>query len=341
MKSILFASTALIAVASAAQAAEPLTVTVGGYMYAGIGVADQMGGDSDFGVMRDGEIHFKVSGASDNGLTFAARVELEAWSQQGDQIDENWVTVGGDWGTVKIGADDHSSYNLATGVIYFMGAHIGSYDAFGQAGDGLSALSNNRFSDQVGISYRTPNLAGFLAEVGYYPAGNSDGLGDSNSLVTATNHNVVAGTASMSDIVSVGLNYRLDLDSFAFQVSGGYDWVDDYFGNGSKDGFMAGAQVEFFGFLVGASWQQAMDDGDTNDYVANVGYSTGPWDFGVQYAYFDVDGGGGDGSVYSGWANYKLAPGVSVGIGAEYADDSGVIANNEGYAVMGIVGLSF
>jgi outer membrane protein OmpU len=335
MKSILFASTALIAVASAAQAAEPLTVSVGGYMYAGIGVADQLGGEADFGVMRDGEIHFKVSGASDNGLTFAARVELEAWSQAGDQIDENWVTVGGDWGTVKIGSDDHASYNLATGVIYFMGAHIGAYDAFGEAGSGTSVITNNRFSDQVSVSYRTPNIAGFLAEVQYIPSAGSDGLGDSNSLITASN---APGT---SDIISAGLNYRLELDTFAFQVSGGYDWVDDFGGQGSESAFMAGAQVEFFGFLVGGHWQQALGTGDTDEYLGNVGYTTGPWNFGLQYMYAEVDGASGDANTFAGWASYDLAPGVSVGIGAEYSDDSGVIANNEGYAVMGIMGLSF
>lgn len=285
MKSILFASTALIALGSAAQAAEPLTMKVGGYMYAGIGVADQLGGDSDFGVMRDGEIHFSVSGASDNGLTFGVRVELEAWTQAGDQIDENYVTVGGDWGRVMIGGNDHASYNLATGVIYFMGAHIGAYDAFGEAGSGTSAISNNRWGDQVAINYRTPNLSGFLAEVSYMPSGNSDGWNDSNSLVTASNH---PGT---SDIVSLGVNYRMELDSFAFQVSGGYDWADDYNGGGDADGFMAGLQFEFSGFLVGGHWQQAMDNGDTDEYLANVGYSTGPWNFGLQYMYAEVDGG--------------------------------------------------
>jgi len=102
MKNALFATTAFVAaglVAGAAQAADPVTASVSGYMHAGVGYVDRRGSDADIGVMRDGEIHFNARGTSDNGLTFRGRVELEAFTS-GDQIDENWVEVGGAFGRV-------------------------------------------------------------------------------------------------------------------------------------------------------------------------------------------------------------------------------------------------
>lgn len=336
MKNLLIMSTALVAVASVAQAAEPLKASVGGYMFVGVGANDIDGQDSSIGVLRDGEIHFKVKGSSDNGLTFDGKVELEAWSQGGDIIDENWARVSGSFGSIKIGADDHASYNMATGVLYFMGAHIGVYDAFGESGGPAAFVTNNRFGDDIGVYYNTPNFNGFQAEISWQPNGSSDGAGDSNSLVTDNN------AAANNNQISIGLNYQGEFNGVEIRLSGGWDYVDELGGNGgsSEDAFMAGAQIGYMGFVLGGHYKQALVAGDTDDYVGNIGYKTGPWGFGLQYARIEQDlAGGYEVDKFAGWVTYALAPGVSVGLGVEHQNSDG--ANPDGTAGMAVMSLGF
>ena len=308
-----------------AQAAEPLKASVRGYMFAGVGYRDNglpkgAGGQEDIGIMRDGEIHFRVSGSSDNGLTFGARVELEAFTS-GDQIDENYVDIGGSWGRVRIGGEDPAANNLATGILYAPGAKIGHWDSFNESG-APGEGSQNVFSDDIGIWYRTPNFNGFIAEVSYQPNSGSDGGGDTNVL-----------SLGGQDQISVGLNYRYEGDQFAFQGSFGYSYADRPVGDFDQWG--VGAQAEFGGFIVGGYWQKVDKGGDEDDWVVNAAYSTGPWTFGAGWSL----SGGIDTNKYAGWATYALAPGVTATLAAEGHD--GGNTNNDGLAVMGYMGLSF
>lgn len=135
MKNILFASTALVAAATAGvvHAADAPVGTVGGYMFMGAGITDFTGtGDAEVGILRDGEIHLGWRGTSDNGLTFRGRIELEAFSAPGDQIDENWGEVSGSFGSLLIGSNDSAADNYGdVGIIYGPGARLAYYDGFG------------------------------------------------------------------------------------------------------------------------------------------------------------------------------------------------------------------
>jgi hypothetical protein len=364
MKKILLASTALVAVAvvgSAASASERITASVSGYMYGGVGYSDTGFGPTqvdDIGILRDGEIHFNFRGSSDNGLTFDGRVELEAWSQGNDQIDENWLRVSGSWGFIRIGGDDHASYNMATGVIFFAGAHIGHYDAFGESGGPLGFSTNNRFGDQIGIAYNTPVFSGFQAQISYHPSLQSDGFGFNNVPAGGGRIQIVQNDSNSlkfgdADIISVGVNYQGTFSDVNVRASGGYDYVSDG-SNGvaglnddSEDAWTAGLQFGYMGFVIGGLYKQALDlpgrGKDSEDYVLNVGYTTGPWNFGLGYT--NSDSGNYEMDKFAGWINYALAPGVSVGAGMEYQDtssDGRVTAyGSEGFSGMAILSLSF
>lgn len=342
MRNALFATTALVAAgfAGSAFAAEPMTLSVGGYMHAGVGYVDD-GTDSDIGVMRDGEIQFTATGSSDNGLTFRARVELEAYTDANtatvdpatgfvtgiggnDQIDENWVSVGGAFGTVKIGGDDHASYNLATGVLFSSGAKIGHYDDFGESN--ITYVSNNRFSDAIGIHYTTPTIAGITGGVSYHPGG-GDGTGDGTNLITGD-----------ADVISLGLNVTQDLGGFGFTLSGGYDMIEGAPAGAEDDGFTAGAEVVFAGFTVGGLYIDGVGIAGEENYVANAAYSTGPWAAGIGYSLATEVAPNVDHTKYAGWVGYALAPGVRTSIGVEMSEQDGA---DTATTAMGWISLSF
>lgn len=337
MKNALFATTAFVAaglVAGAAQAADPVTASVSGYMHAGVGYVDRRGSDADIGVMRDGEIHFNARGTSDNGLTFRGRVELEAFTS-GDQIDENWVEVGGAFGRVRIGGDDHASYNLATGTLFSAGAKIGWYDDFGETNPGGSYLTNNRFSDTLGIQYYTPNISGFIAGVSYHPAGGVDGGNDTVIMATSANT-----TGLGNDVLSFGLNFNQDFSGVGITLSGGYDYVNSGVPAGADDdGWSAGARIDYAGFTLGGLYADgvglASDDGE---WVINGGYETGPWSAVIGYSMgYDVVGTN-DSQKVGAAVGYALAPGVTTSVGFEWTDADNL---GEGSGAMGWVTLSF
>ena len=101
MKRLLLGSTALVAaglVAGAADAAEKITLGVGGYYRAAFGVVNEDDDTGDAGdnrdshaIAQDAEVHFKGSTKLDNGIEVGARIELEGRSGDPDPIDERYI----------------------------------------------------------------------------------------------------------------------------------------------------------------------------------------------------------------------------------------------------------
>ncbi len=116
-KQLLLGSTALIVGALAAPdfavAEEKLTLDVRGYKneYFGLGSIenDSNPGEDLTSHFSDGEIHFKGSTKLDNGLTVGVQIELEA-GESGDQIDEAYTWIRGDFGKVVIGSENLPDY---------------------------------------------------------------------------------------------------------------------------------------------------------------------------------------------------------------------------------------
>ncbi|MGB0506376.1 MAG: porin [Pikeienuella sp.] len=321
MKKALFATTAIVAagLASAASAAEWST-SVNGYWFVGMSVTDNsIGANDGAGVLRDGEIHFRSSLKADNGLTFTSRVELEAFTT-GDQIDENWASVSGSFGTVMIGGNDDQSYNHNVGILYAPGARIGYYDAFGL---NTGAGGANRFTngpaagvDPLGIHYTTPNFNGFSAGVTYIPNTGADNAGDTN-FPANSNQNFWA----------LGANYSGDFDGFGFGVSAGYT---DSEGNNNET-WTIGANVSAAGFTLAGTFE----DDQTEEYAIGVQYKTGPITVAAGYS----DGQGADEQTIAGWLTYAIAPGVSGTVAVEHFDDNQ--AGVEGIGGLAYLALSF
>lgn len=318
MKNALFATTALVALgfAGTAFAAEPLTASVGGYMNVGLGFADNAAGD-DIGIMRDGEIHFKFKGSSDNGLTFDGRVEIEAFGSS-DQIDENWARVSGSFGWVMFGGNDTAMNELSAGVFYGAGAMMGYYDAF------TSDLGKSYGTDAMGVHYRTPNFNGFQAGVTYIPESTSDNVSDSYIKFN--------DSSDGDNIWSVGANYSGDLGGVSISSSVGYSDAD----GADRDVWSAGIEAGMAGITLAAHYEDNAGSNTGQDLALGVSYSTGPWTATAGMATLLDAPAGGDVNTYAGWVTYKMAPGVSGIVGLEYHDTDASGSSTSGFAYLSL-----
>lgn len=303
MKKVLFATSALVAAGlagSAATAAEWET-GVSGYYFLGLGVSDNNDQDG-VGMLRDGEIHFDAELVADNGLTFDARVELEAFTS-GDQIDENWGRVRGAFGSFMIGGNDTQGYENQVGVIYAPGARIGYADLFGlttAAGpDNATPGVNNDF---IGIHYSTPDLYGFKAHATYMSDADSDGANDTNDPVWDNGR----------ELWNFAADYNGDFGDWGVGASFSYTDVEGV----KNEQLTYAGKISYTGFTVAGFFE---DDFTGDEYGIGAQYQTGPWTIAGGYSDFNVIAN----DVAAGWVTYDAAPGVSFTGGVEWAEYNG------------------
>ncbi|MEX2518692.1 MAG: porin [Paracoccaceae bacterium] len=301
---------------------------VSGYMNAGVGLIDAEGATDSFGIFRDGELHFNMTALTDNGLTLRARVELEAFSS-GDQIDENWVSVGGKFGTLLFGgADTALNEHGGVGVVYPSGYYFNYYDgtAFDVPGDPRSMVGKD---DAIGVRYWY-SLAGFEAGVSYQPDANTDSALDSNNLVFEND-----------DQTAVGAKYAGRSGDLRFALGGGYLW------NGPTEMAHAGVELAYMGFTVAGFYDREnrantpagrLLGGDLDRFGLGAQYETGPWSLGGGYTLTDRRGGRGDDDFAQVGAAYDLAPGVTAFGAMQWGHNERDV---EGYGVFSGLNLRF
>ena len=217
-------ATSALAVAGAmsaapASAADMLSVGVGGYMeqwfgYTNIDDDNNEDRDGGFGQWSDSEIHFKGKLESDSGLTFSVKIELEG-NSAGDTIDESQLTMGGEFGQIVLGTEDHPAALM----------HYGNQDVgVGYCGDsgwtGVTGCSRNTAlglgtngwivgGDEQKIAYYTPRISGMQFGAAYIPDHTKE---DQNG---APSDNDQSGW-------SVGANLKHDLGDASVAMSVGH-----------------------------------------------------------------------------------------------------------------------
>lgn len=103
MKKVLFTTTALVASAGIASA----EVSLSGYAEIGVKGSDSI--ETQF--HNDIDVKFSLSGATDNGLTFGATIDLDEINNSAEvgglgTLNRSSVFVSGDWGTLTMGDTD-------------------------------------------------------------------------------------------------------------------------------------------------------------------------------------------------------------------------------------------
>jgi len=368
-KQILLGTTALLVGAIVAPgfaaAEEPIRLSVGGFQNDFIGIGDvDDSTTTNYGntnIFNDGEIAFTGETTLDNGLTFGVYVDMES-TQNGDQIDEAYSYVSGEFGKVEIGANNLATYTTFWDVVApAVGVPINSGwttvftpipSGFGTAGTFLSPLLTTNIdigNDEASISYYSPRFAGFQFTGGFAPAVSGSGDGQ----VTVANEDT-----QYHDAFGVGLNFSNEFNGVALGFAAAYnrasvDNTREAAGADDFEQFKAGASVGFAGFTIAGSYANQMvgmvDAGNTisnkgQAYDVGAKYETGPW--GVSVTYFhgeqrDTIATAGDDEMDSvvGAVSYAVGPGITTSLSIYYGkqeDESGA----DGESTLGILGLS-
>jgi hypothetical protein len=367
MKKQLIGSTALVsagllagsAVGQDALAADPLSLSIGGYYQVGIEYRDEddSTGDpganlQDLGVYDDGEIQFTASTTLDNGIGVKARIEYEARNQgSGKTIaDERWLQFSGSFGQLKIGSDDDAAYSMqyqAPVGAYQIGVNTTTFAVPSSGGNSITSYPTTYISassDSQKIIYFSPRMAGFQLGLSYAPDG-----GSTNEANTPLADN---DPGDQEDVFSIGLNFVETFGDVDVAIAGGYNRGDleaqattttnpafgvttTTVGTNSDDieQFSAGLNLGFAGFAIGASglWSNGGldDDGDIFTWDAGVTYATGPVTVGFTWLSSEIEDGTAISSGSSGddeldsaviSATYNMGPGVDVWGGIKWFD---------------------
>jgi outer membrane protein OmpU len=310
MKKLILGSTALVGVASlanAAHASDGIKLDIGGFFQTVYqGVFDDKGAN-DYGnhrnydrFLHNAEVHFKGETTLDNGLTVGAQIELEG-ENSGDQIDKSFVYWSGGFGKVSIGSQD----SVIGACPVFPPGATANFSAFSPASWGSNDPlgSNSVCTDANGpgnsqsIKYTTPNFAGFQLALAYTPSGNAEDY-------TQVGVNG-AGTPSNPDgtahhIFGAYVTYSYAGDGWGIDWGGGGDWQAAFNSTaGVNDGRSADYQtalnVTFGGFAVGGIMEYYDTGGANNNaWVAGGGASYGidAWTVGLQGSHGHFNGAG-------------------------------------------------
>ena len=370
MKKTLFGTTALVTAgllaSSGAHAEEGIKLGLKGYMnnFFGIGSSDPNDG-TDYaptGLYSDGEVWFVGETTLDNGLTFGVNVQLEAFGDTGDTIDEDFGYVEGSFGRVLFGSENTAGY-LMHYAAPSVGAPINSgwvtsfipQPSGHNAGFRTTGLSTyiDIGNDENVLTYFTPRFFGFQLGVTYAPAVVFTGNGKDFPVYANTDTEYNNG-------LSVGVNFVDTFGAVDVAVSGAFTRAD---GPDSAVGadpsppdmnqILFGGTVGFAGFTVGGSYSNEIDGRVTAAGVSTEGhsydigatYGTGPWTIGAAYIHGEVAGLRSNNKndkmdAVRGAVEYAVGPGITASISGMYADWNEEAGNdNDGFA--GIAGLHF
>ncbi|MBB4314373.1 porin [Roseospira marina] len=323
MKKVLFGTTALIAAASFAGTAqaEKIKLGIGGKQEVWFGVADvEDNADETYsstGMSTDTELYFTGDTTLDNGITVRAVVQLEADQGGGDDADETYITMSGNFGALQLGNRQDVVANMV-----WIGEERTAQD-WDEAFDWVPGFGDryvyNYYSvDDTSIGYTTPSFFGFSGAASYTPDSRDRvGFGDWK-------------TGSAKDMFAVGGAFDNEFSGIGVHADVGY-W-DQQGAGGAPDGsLIRGAlALSYAGFTLGGSYgvqDYEGDDNAVNTWQIGASYVAESYAFDANYGQSETDDA--DDDVEADYvkvgAKYVLGPGVNLSASvfhANYDDDA-------------------
>jgi hypothetical protein len=345
---VLFGGSAFAGDAKAAKT----ELTIGGSLdfQAGIGDDDTNARNSrGYDFVTDTEIHFDFRGVADNGITYGARIELEADEGTTNNVDEGNIYIFGDFGRIELGdqdgAEDQMIYDAGR-AMSGVGGIDGDVDRwFTNTSAATSFPDIIDSSDNTKITYYTPRFSGVQAGVSFTPALNSTGLNVANE-----------NSGSFENHIGLGLNYTGSFNGVDVGVGAVYSRADADAAVGTVatddiSAYAIGASIGFSGFTVAGSWGDNGDSGALDDnsfWDVGLGYGMGPWSVSVGYLKAEAKADGTnmptqDFRNIAVSAGYQVAPGLYTYADLLFAesDDGGTTAptndNNATILLLGTV----
>lgn len=304
MKKILMGTTAVVALATMsteAFAADKISLGLGGFMrhYLGYTNSDEVTATSggatrglDLGQWSNTEVYFTGSTTLDNGLTVAARVEMEADGENGgNNTDRSFVTVSSDaMGALTLGTAGHAGDDFRVAAPSASNFDWGDFENWanyaGTAGGATAANSRQSTSDltdmgdnSAKVKYVSPVLGDMVTVFASYSAAEGSGSADGRNLLNG-------GTASSAqDGSTIGASVSGEFGGAAVDAA----LIQYNSGASNYDVTNFGLNVGMAGFTVGGSYADFSDKQtgsnalDGNAWDLGVGYETGPYAVAVRY----------------------------------------------------------
>ena len=309
MKTLLLASTALVATAGIAAA----DVAISGYAEIGI-IGGEAYTDSRTQYHTDIDVTFSMTGESDGGLAFGAKVDLDE-NGAFDNTTQGGETYFLSYGGLRLdmGVTD-SAYDAAMQEVALAGASI--------ADDETEHAGYNGNSGMDGIH------GGQIARVSYSASGLTVGVSAAVADSDAGNDNPA---------LAIGAAYTADMGGTSVTVGGGYITQED---NADMLGISVKAAMAG-GFSVGVNFSEtdyAAAGLENQTHMAiGVGYSMDALSIGLNYGVYN-DHAGVDGDEDSGFgvaATYDLGGGLAAhfGYGNSTMENAGVETDSDSYSL--------
>ncbi|WP_420380833.1 porin [Marivita sp.] len=313
MKTLLLASTALVATAGIAAAEVKIT----GYAEIGIIGGDKYATDSWH---TDIDVTFSMTGESDGGLAFGASIDL-------DEADDSAAGGSLAFGNMTQGGE---TYFLSYGALRLdMGDTDGAFDAAMQevnlAGASIAddETSHAGFNGNAGLD---GTFDGQIARVSYSASGFTAGISAE-----------IDDTGVMDPVWGLGAAYTADMGGTSVTVGVGYQTQED---TGDLIGISAKASFAG-GFSAGVNFSEMDYDAaglENQTHMAiGVGYSMDALSIGLNYGVYN-DHAGVDGDEDSGFglaATYDLGGGLAAhfGYGNSTMENAGVETDSDSYSL--------
>jgi len=246
----------------AQKAANPVQLTVGGYLEQAIGFSfgrrdsvQQTGlagntpgsygaPNGTFDQQTESEVHFIGNGRLDNGLVIRAVIEFEVTGSPGNLIDEQFLILRNGFGQVILGNEDSAASLMTTGyatvlpvsaghtIIFDTTDFISAPAAFSPGGSPLlGSIRDSRIdsfdNDSSKITYITPRFFGFQFGASYSPEAQQQLNIHSNTSATGVTTGQDTGNRPpiktvWSDGFFGAVNFETKFDQVGIGLAAGY-----------------------------------------------------------------------------------------------------------------------
>ena len=291
------------------------------------------GPNRGYAFQTSSEVHINVSGKTDAGMKWKARVEFETdtnvagsdgKNQTESAIDETWIRFSGSWGQIRLGNEDGAEDLMhISGEGAAKKAGAGGIDGHWDDYVGWREV-NSRFaheptltedsSDATKITYFTPRVGGLQAGVSFTP--------DTGAHGQATNTD---NSSDFENTWGIGVQFKKKFGGVKVAAA-----VVAHIGDNEDESkediaaWMVGAEIGYGSWKLGGGYQDNGDGGekksvvgddDTRAWDVGLGYSQGPVILGLSYLHAEVeqgDDGEDEGDTVNFGATYMLGGGAKV-----------------------------
>ena len=266
------------------------------------------------GQRRNSEVHFKPSVTLENGITFAAAIELEG---DAGGVDRSNITISSDsLGKIILGAHSSMGYGMMVAAPSVgLGINDGAHHNFIPVSKGPGA-SNGTFLEvadkwePMRISYQSPSLGGLTLGLSYAADGKKVGGNSANHTGFLKN---AEEKGDVSDIIDMAAKFSQPLGDMTITLAARY-------GTAQLEGYSekprvtaVGAQLGFGGVTIGGGFADAKNPAGMDSEGWSLGASFKPteaWTLGIE-TYQGESENGNDHSVSKIAASRNLGPGVA------------------------------